>query len=171
MVSHSAPRRRPRCLAAWTIPPLPVRSRVLQPRRPESHCKALWERPLLMQVPRLFDGFVEHTKRVSPALLGALRAQPLRRAGLLRLPIPKNMCQSTTRALLVETVEGAQILLMTGDHSSPEHQEKDEDPYEPYPPRDVPTGFLVRTALTMLRGPGWRLALSRETRRCLRVAG
>jgi hypothetical protein len=53
----------------------------------ESRCKALWgeiahgklpgtiadawaqERPLLMQVPRPFDGFVEHTKRVSPTCL------------------------------------------------------------------------------------------------------
>jgi hypothetical protein len=61
----------------------------------ESRCKALWaeivhgklpgtvadvwaqEWPLFMQVPRPFDGFVEHTKRVSPDVPGALRAQPL----------------------------------------------------------------------------------------------
>lgn len=53
----------------------------------EDRCKTLWgeiahgklpgtvaeawaqERPLLMQVPRAFDGFVEHTKRVSPTCL------------------------------------------------------------------------------------------------------
>lgn len=53
----------------------------------EERCKALWadishgklpgtvhdawqdERPLLMQLPRPFDGFIEHTKRVSPTCL------------------------------------------------------------------------------------------------------
>lgn len=68
--------------------------------RPKDRCKALWgeiaqgklpdsfaevwaqESALLMPVPRPFDGFIEHIKRVSPHLSVALRTQPLQRAGL-----------------------------------------------------------------------------------------
>jgi hypothetical protein len=67
----------------------------------EQRCRELWQqiphglRPgsiedirgeearFLMPMPRLFDGFIEYTKRVSPRPSGA---QPLQRAGFLRQP-------------------------------------------------------------------------------------
>jgi hypothetical protein len=52
-----------RCLALWEI--------TAHPQQPGRTVAEVWreEQPMLMPLPRPFDGFVEHTKRVSPTCL------------------------------------------------------------------------------------------------------
>ena len=52
-----------RCTALWSTLP--------HPEQKDRHIAEIWaeERPLLMPAPAPFDGFVEHTKRVSPTCL------------------------------------------------------------------------------------------------------
>src|SRR6185369_13198866 len=52
-----------RCVALW--------QELLHPEQPGRTVAEVWadEKPQLMKLPRPFDGFVEHTKRVSPTCL------------------------------------------------------------------------------------------------------
>jgi len=69
-----------RCIALW--------AETAHPEQTGRTIAEVWreEQPHLMPVPRPFDGFVEHTKRVSPTCLVHVERKPLQRAGIVRQP-------------------------------------------------------------------------------------